>query len=208
MITMKWNPSESGGADLDHLVMDPQGCITSGKKKFTCVDGYGWTTIGGESCPVDVTPYDESTTVYDDPIHDSTSSTSPAGVEEILINDPDTSGSYHHLVYQYGSSTGFVEVESAQVTIWMNNDVGDPTQLDWYTVIDTTHNGVPYDDNDCTGRFWNTFTAVFTVQGADDDTITSMTVTPIMTITTDPTVFTGSSTSYTWETGSRTTAGC
>jgi len=200
-IILRWDTTETGGADLDSLLMDPIGCIVTSKGGNTaCGHDYSWAEIGGSIVPLYVTPHGGSTTTYTDPTPDSTSSTSPAGAEVIYIDAPDSSGPYNHMVYQSGSYDGFLYATTAEVDLWINNDVNWPELSQSWIVTNVESYST------CNGRFWNTFSITFGFQ-VDDDTITSITTTTIDTITTDPYTFCGSTSFQSFETNSRTGIG-
>ena len=60
-------------------------------------------------------------------------------------------GTYHHLVYQYGSNDGFINVPSATVQVWQRDTNG--AVVNSYTQMVTA---APQQTT-CAGRFWNTF---------------------------------------------------
>ena len=62
-------------------------------------------------------------------------------------------GNYNHLVYQYGSGTGFVNARSAVVRVWQRSTTNSGTPTCVYTLPVTA----AAQQNTCYGRFWNTF---------------------------------------------------
>jgi len=195
-IILRWDTTESGGTDLDSILMDPQGCIIAAKGyNIGCSYGYSVSYMGTDNNPLEFTPYGGSSTLYLDPICDSTSSTSPNGAEVIAIETPDTSGLYHHCVYQYGDNdNGFMYASTAEVTLWANDERDWPA-IQWSDLVSNIENW-----GTCNGRFWNTFSLSFTFR-EDDDTITSITPTNINSITTTPYVSFGTTSLFEWEAG-------
>jgi hypothetical protein len=207
-IILTWNTGNDGGYDLDLLVMDPTGCVAAAKSDAAgfCYYDPGWMQMGGSINAVVVTQYPYEGANYEEysPPMDTNGDTYCCinGVEEILIWNPDTSGEYKVVVYQYGDPSGFAETLSATVMVWFNNAENWPEVVRAYYVYDT-----PYYGNDCQGRFWNVFSVSFTMS-ADDDHITGYTLTTKMILTSTPEVSFGTTDWFQWEISPRTSALC
>jgi len=207
VITLAWNTGDTGGADLDHVLWDPYNCVAAPKNNPQCINttyDANEQVIGGPLNQMYYTPYQGVQTYYSSPVRDSKSTTTPAGAEEIYIQDPPWWGTYHHLVYQAGqTSSGFSLVQSATVTIWGHNSTTQQAQIIYGPFsVSTAPSSLT-----CEGRFWNTFSLTFGFM--DDDAapglITSVTPSLINTVTEAPSV-TFPTTAF--ENRPRTNSGC
>lgn len=143
-IYLRWDIGDTAGADLDHVIRMPDGCIISakdGSNQGYCgtVNGYGIMSLNSQ--------LSSGTSTLDNP-SDSTSTVASPGVkgaEVILLDHPDT-GDHDHIVYQAGASTGYTLAASALVTVYKQSGL-----VSTYAVTGASK------QNACYGRFWNTF---------------------------------------------------
>jgi len=207
VITLAWNAADTGGGDLDTVLWDPYGCVAAPKNNPQCINttyDANEQVIGGSLNWITYTPYRGIPVDYTSPVRDSKSTTTPAGAEEIYIQDPPWWGEYHHLVYQAAAvGSGFSLVQSALVTIWGHNMTTGQAQIIYGPLaVSSTASSLQ-----CEGRFWNTFSLSFGFM--DDDVgvgiIVWVTPTTINTVTAAPSP---AFPTTAFETRNRTNSGC
>jgi len=205
VIILMWDVTEYTAQDLDSILLDPLGCIVSAKygAGFCQGSGLGWAELGSIT-PIYWEPYGGTYTSYSDPVEDSKTqpfTTDPAGVEEITIWSPETTGSYKHCAYNYAGTIGYDGFEGPSVVFW-TNDVGTGVTPHYQSFVDDA----TYSQT-CEGRFWNTFHVSFTVS-SDDDSITGFSITSVETVTSTPATTFGTTSWFNWEASPRTNIGC
>eukprot|EP00047_Mylnosiga_fluctuans_P001233 m.219460 g.219460 ORF g.219460 m.219460 type:complete len:320 (-) comp10165_c0_seq1:145-1104(-) len=211
VIIVMWDVTEYNGQDMDSIIITPSGCIVAAKgaggNGGWCVNSPGWAQLGYVT-PIYWQPYGGSYVGINFPTADSYAgytptdyATYPAGAEVLTIYQPETTGPYKHVVYNYASSIGYHDFESPSVVFWgfhpyYNGPAGFYQSYSYYA----TNSQV------CEGRFWNTFSVTFTMS-SDDDAIASWSFSPIETVTATPLTTFGTTSWQNFET-TRTTIGC